>query len=34
MSYLHHVAVGVPATEPLRYERRMLDEWFKAEFSR
>jgi hypothetical protein len=34
MSYLHHVAYGVPATEPLRYERRMLDDWFKAEFSR
>ena len=34
MSYLHHVASGVPATEPLRYERRMLDDWFKSEFSR
>jgi Protein of unknown function (DUF3016) len=34
MSYLQRVAVGTPADEPLRYERRMLDEWFRAEFSR
>jgi hypothetical protein len=34
MAYLQRVAVGAYAHEPLRYERRMLDEWFKAEFSR
>lgn len=31
MAYLMHGAT-LPNTEPLAYERRMLDEWFKAEF--
>lgn len=34
MSYLHQVAAGRYADEPLRYERRMLDRWFRDEFSR
>lgn len=34
MGYLQRVAVGTAADEPLRYERRMLDDWFRAEFSR
>lgn len=32
MAYLDRFA-GVPVDTTLRYERRMLDEWFKAEFS-
>jgi hypothetical protein len=34
MNYLERLAISPPAQEPLRYERRMLDDWFKAEFSR
>jgi hypothetical protein len=34
MAYLQRGVGGLPVDEPLRYERRMLDEWFKAEFSR
>ena len=34
MAYLQRVASSRPANEPLTYERRMLDDWFKAEFSR
>ena len=34
MAYLQHGPLGIPANEPLRYERRMLDEWFKTEFKR
>jgi Protein of unknown function (DUF3016) len=34
MDYLQHASASRYATEPLRYERRMLDEWFRTEFSR
>ena len=33
MGYLHHVN-RYPRAEPLRYEKRMLDEWFAAQFGR
>lgn len=33
MAYLERFA-GAPADTSLRYERRMLDEWFKAEFKK
>ena len=32
LAYLQHVAVGYSSDEPLRYERRMLDEWFRFQF--
>ncbi len=32
MAYLQRGVGGLPVDEPLRYERRMMDEWFKAEF--
>lgn len=34
MAYLQHGPLAIPADEPLRYERRMLEEWFKKEFKR
>jgi hypothetical protein len=34
MAYLQRGVGGLPVDEPLRYERRMIDEWFKAEFSK
>lgn len=34
MAYLQRGVGGLPVDEPLRYERRMIDEWFKAEFKK
>ena len=34
MAYLQRGVGSLPVDEPLRYERRMIDEWFKAEFKK